>query len=480
MYKFYYDESEHSRKLTLETVNDDGFYDGFVAVIVGWDESDEADIERRYERFECMHSDRKSNGEIKSTTVKPKQLAHGFASLGKANLSLIGDFLSLFDEKVRVYLCYESKTEYVAEQLFKDYGNTGGIDADLMRYSIVKSIVQYQPKSVVNAMYDDPSSLVDRLREFYYERIRQGIENIQLKRKEVDQYGQILMLLEGARRVETLDWDYSEPFVGFLKYLTEVGISDYSLVIDREDKTEDAARRLGIERSSGGDSKDYFGLRMADMLAGVVCKLMKALHKELRYHHEGEFVQRRLVGETWFQLDDRRLGLYKKLDDIAIRTNNARYKVYAGSYSDDLVMLIALLTLMRGLGSAAELRSVARECPERLNTIACEMLGDHYRRVMDKSDNEIRVGSVPIISEARAMLLPEGQKTVNVLSVGYDSLGIPLILIDEGEMAVCYRLPDDLREWAYTLAGIAGSDLNVLPSIVLFTTRRGKHYADIL
>lgn len=480
MFRFYYDESEHSRRLTLDTLKDGGFYDGFVAVIVGWDESDEEEIGKRYERFERMHVERKSNGELKSTTIKPKQLAHGFASLGKANLGLVGDFLSLFDEKVRVYLCFESKTEYMVEQLFKDYGNTRSIDADLMRYSITKSIVQYQPDSVVNAMYDDPSSLVDRLRKFYYGRIKQGMENIQLKRKEVDQYGQILMLLDGARGVKTLDWDYSEPFIGFLKYLAEVGISDYSLVIDSEDKTEDAARQLGIEKSSGGDSKEYFGLRMADMLAGIVCKLMKALHEELRYHHEGEFVQRRLVGENWFQLDDSRFGLYKNLDDIVVFMNNAWYKVYDGSYSDDLVMLIALLTLMRGFESAAKLRNVVSECPERLNTIACGMLEDHYRRVMDKPVSRLSIGFVPIISEAREMSLPEGEKTVNVLSVGYDGLGAPLILVDEGRKATCYRLPNDLCEWAHVLADIAGSDLNVLPSPVLFTTRRGKHYAVIL
>jgi hypothetical protein len=219
---------------------------------------------------------------------------------------------------------------------------------------------------------------------------------------------------------------------------------------------------------------------MADMLAGIVCKLMKALHEELRYHHEGEFAQRRLVGETWFKLDDGRFGLYKSLDDIVVRLNNAWYKVYAGLYSDDLVVLIALLTFMRGYESAAELRGVVSECPERLNTMACGMLEDHYRRVMDKPVSGLRAGSIPIISEAREMPLPEGEKAVNVLSVGYDGLWTPLILVDEGKGAACYRLPDDLREWAYGLAGIAGSDINVLPSTVLFTTRCGKHYADIL
>lgn len=94
---------------------------------------------------------------------------NGFASLGESNLNLIEDFFSLFDENVRVYFCFESKTAYMIERLFKDCDNAWGIDADLMHYSITRFTI----------------FLVDRLREFYFERIRQGMENIQLKRKEV-------------------------------------------------------------------------------------------------------------------------------------------------------------------------------------------------------------------------------------------------------------------------------------------------------
>ena len=36
MHNFYYDESEHSRKINYGTVNADNYYDNFVSVIVGW------------------------------------------------------------------------------------------------------------------------------------------------------------------------------------------------------------------------------------------------------------------------------------------------------------------------------------------------------------------------------------------------------------------------------------------------------------
>lgn len=35
-YKFYYDETEHSRKINYSTVSAENYYDNFVTMIVGW------------------------------------------------------------------------------------------------------------------------------------------------------------------------------------------------------------------------------------------------------------------------------------------------------------------------------------------------------------------------------------------------------------------------------------------------------------
>lgn len=35
-YTFYYDESEHSRKISYKTVMAPNYYDNFVTMIVGW------------------------------------------------------------------------------------------------------------------------------------------------------------------------------------------------------------------------------------------------------------------------------------------------------------------------------------------------------------------------------------------------------------------------------------------------------------
>lgn len=35
-YLFFYDETEHSRKINLQTVAAGNYYDNFISVIVGW------------------------------------------------------------------------------------------------------------------------------------------------------------------------------------------------------------------------------------------------------------------------------------------------------------------------------------------------------------------------------------------------------------------------------------------------------------
>ena len=172
-YKFYYDESEHSRKINYNTVTAPNYYDNFVTVIVGWSKEKEKEVFKKYEDFENKYADRKDrNGELKSTTLKQKKLECGFASLDKANTQFIMDFLSIFDESTKLYFSVASKIEYLVFQLFIGYQNNFIIDADAVKYSITKALVVYRPQNVIQSIYDDNSKeFVEELKRFFRERI---------------------------------------------------------------------------------------------------------------------------------------------------------------------------------------------------------------------------------------------------------------------------------------------------------------------
>ena len=157
IYKFYYDESEHSRKINYTTVTASNYYDNFVTVVVGWLQEKEKEVFKKYEEFENKYADRKDrNGELKSTTLKQKKFECGFASLDKANTQFIMDFLSIFDESIKLYFSVESKIEYLVLQLFIGYRNNCFIDADAIKYSITKALVLYRPQNVIRCIYDNP------------------------------------------------------------------------------------------------------------------------------------------------------------------------------------------------------------------------------------------------------------------------------------------------------------------------------------
>lgn len=194
-YKFYYDESEHSRKINYNTVTAPNYYDNFVTVIVGWSKEKEKEVFKKYKDFENKYADRKDkNGELKSTTLKQKKFECGFASLDKVNVQFIMDFLSIFDESTKLYFSVASKIEYLVLQLFIGYQNNFIIDADAVKYSITKALIAYRPQNVIKSIYDNPEEFVEELKRFFRERIECNHSNMSLKEQENEAFENILYI----------------------------------------------------------------------------------------------------------------------------------------------------------------------------------------------------------------------------------------------------------------------------------------------
>lgn len=87
-YNFYYDESEHSRRINYKTVSASNYYDNFVTMIVGWS-AEKDDILQRHAAFETKYADRKNhNGEIKKYDVSTKTIQEWFCLPQQAECSV--------------------------------------------------------------------------------------------------------------------------------------------------------------------------------------------------------------------------------------------------------------------------------------------------------------------------------------------------------------------------------------------------------
>lgn len=495
-YNFYYDESEHSQKINHKTITADNYSDSFIAVVVGWLSENQEGLYKRYEAFELKYKHRQSKGELKSTTIKPTQLKNGFASLHSVNAAFLDDFLSLFDEQILIYYSVTSKIEYIVRQLFEDYENSFLFDMDAMKYSITKAIVLRQPSKIMAGLYETTGDFVALLKDFFSEQIEKDMANETLKRLEIEQYSQILMILDDVSTIRTIDWNYGFAFVGFKKFLEEKGIFDYSLTVDKEgDKanTVEAAKRVGLGAVSETDSMSSCGIRMADMLAGVIAKLLKALHSSLTHTSQEEAINKKILDKSWFAVNEKQLDLYKKMYHVAVKLNDAWYKTYVGSYSDDFVVLMALLRFMNHFKSVGEIQKNLDMQGEYFNTYCIKSLADHYVSLSNKlpivpvadtsKDYFFNQQGAKVyfnIDKQPKLEIKNGQRICNVLSVGLSKEMEPMVTIPAGRKTKCYRIPSELSEWAMTLVGLANKGENLFPSKVRFSETKDGFVADIL
>ena len=384
-YCFYYDESDHSREITSGTIKAENYSDGFVASIVGWRSEDQLLIFERYRRFELDFKNRwNKSGELKSTTIKPERLSNGFASLGRGDTPLISRLLDIADDdRCCSYFFCASKIEYVVWQLFACFERNPAFLSKTLCYSIAKAIDMYRPDRVIELAFPkggqiDAIELINALKSFLLQRIEADKMNVKLKEREIAAFQQALFLLGEISSPVQLSWDYRAPFEQFQKRLEELSIRKYRLYIDREKETADAAWGCGMKNVSEQDSLECVGVRFADMLSGIIAKLMKALHAARRYNTEGEMTEKKMLNRAWFQLSQENFELYKKLYSVVIERNNTFSKFCSGGYADDAIVLAALLGYINGFDSAEELGEKLESHPERFNSFACSRLEQHY------------------------------------------------------------------------------------------------------
>lgn len=493
MYRFYYDETEHSRRINQGTVLSENYYDSFVTAIVGWDESKETEIERRYLEFEAKYEDRKQDGELKSTAISQKNYKYGFASMWKENLDLIRDFLETIDENVYLYFSVQSKLEYVICQLFKNYKNSLLVDMDAFKYSLIKAIHTYRPANVFDSMYNHPNDLVYQIREFLADQIEKNRKNELLKARETEAFIQNIILLQEVDEINTIAWDYHMPFDGFSLFLKEQGIKEYSITLDEEGSehnTLNSAKDMGHVTVEEKDSKLCFGIRFADMIVGIIARFMKSLSEALASTYEK--MQKQLLDDKWFCLSEEQHDLYVKLHHVINVNNDGWYKSYAGLFADDLVAFVELLNYMNNK-SVDELKQAWGMNGEYYNAMCVDRLETLFQRM----HNKLRVEHVSLskdgsfinkwgakvytdIKKQPELVIDNDQGEFYVKSVGIDKTGIPTVTIEENGKHVCYRISEQLSGWAQTVIALQNYGEKLVPSWIRFTIRNNKWYADLL
>lgn len=92
-----------------------------------------------------------------------------------------------------------------------------------------------------------------------------------------------------------------------------------------------------------------------------------------------------------------------------------------------------------------------------------------------------RGGKVYFDSNKQPLLsLNEVPQTFEVLSVGVDQKFTPTVTILKDGKSVCFRLPEELSEWACNVVGMALMGIRIFPANVTFSKVNGMYDAEIL
>lgn len=385
-FRFYYDESSHSESITEKTLAAENFYDNFITVIVGWEESYEPVLEAKYLAFEEKYKSRKAGNpaELKSSTIKTSDIVNGFASIKSKELtSLIEDYLSLFDENVYVCISFTNKIEFLINQIICGCANSLGVNYEALKYTLVKALRTYKPQNVFDKLYNDPSNVIHSIKSFLRNRIKINKGNLALKEIENFSFEEALFVLNRVGSIVNVTWDYSVPFKGFSKYMKSQNILSYSLILDQEGtgRTVMAAQQCGLSNISEGDSMNFFGLRMADMLAGIIFKLSKSLYNSLNPTDLNKDPQKRILNEDWFKLSEQELNVYKLLHKVFLNLNEHEMKRTVGTFYDDLIVFQALIQYMNDFESVGSITKNIEMQGEYFNSYCCDYLNGYLKMI---------------------------------------------------------------------------------------------------
>lgn len=497
-YIFYYDESEHSRSITKETINANNFASNFVACIIGYESNRLKDIDSEYQLLEEQYKKYFGVEELKSTIIGKSKYKYGLKKLKSKDLELVNDVFDFVHRKnLQLYLSLQNKIEYVVNQLLNDYDNELFFHADAFRYSISKIINQYKPKNVIDSIYANDGGFIVELKNFLNSLLDLNKENPN-KVSENSAIKENLLILNSYNKKFLINWNYRISFSGFKLFLSERVIKDYCLIIDKEGdgNTINAAISESVLNPVEVDSKDSAGIRIADMIVGIVSRFAVAINEALSYKNIYDGQELKFLSKEWFDIDEIRFNCYKLIKKVIVDVNESWYKTYCSHYSDDFLYFVALINYFDSYKNYDEYKKVPlNDHPYKINGGAIYMLQERFnlfrnKLKIDPLDANLKESEFYYNQRGakcyfdykrhKELKIDEKSRNYNVLSVGFfGKLQKACITINEKGIPMCYLLPDELREWAFNCVVLSNAGGNVFPAPVVFTKKNGKYYADI-
>lgn len=109
---------------------------------------------------------------------------------------------------------------------------------------------------------------------------------------------------------------------------------------------------MGFKYTSSANSKDVIGLRIADIMVGLITQFTKAIHNNLVYTDLSDGINRKTLDSRWFKVSLIDHELYMYLNKILCKNNlndKGMYPLFTSYYPDNMLNLLSLTNIISNI-----------------------------------------------------------------------------------------------------------------------------------
>ncbi len=409
-YNFYFDETYHDRKITLnnnklnilaENVLDDyiGFFWGTRENNINYIFTKLSDFENKYRKLFTLPNEK----ELKCRNFNNTQFKFGIHSFDR----LILDFyIELFDicndQKMLFQIDIISKMEILVRCLFsnEEWFRNNGYIYNVFVYSFTKMLIYYNHTELINSLcnLDDASSeeTLSIITKTIVKVIEAG-KDVKRKGSEVPIFKELIHILNtpGCKinSSKSQDWVYFANFDGLCNLLKEVSINPkrINLLIDNDEKTVETANLYPFKDVQGVDSADNIGVRLSDWLVGFIGKNIWGIVHDPSATEEkvnditniktDEFSRRRVLSPDWFELNEKQFECYKKAANCFIKRQKHHWTVLHCAYADHTIQFFALLRYIDQFDYVTYLKQTPEQHRDEYTKMSLLELRSYYKEI---------------------------------------------------------------------------------------------------
>lgn len=409
-YNFYFDETFHDRKITVSengTINAllEDADDSYIGVFIGFDNKYKSSFQRQFMKLESKYKRIYGiNDEFKSTSIKRKNFIYGVKSFNENAFDFYNDFFNMLSDKNFIlHVNILSKVELLVRNLYP----SALLDKTIIPnkqfyYSLTKYIITYNNVELIKKLFE----AIERknIQIITEELIRQinitieTIKNIKRKSAEVPALYELNIVLDSIDKnsniEKKIDFVYDQNFDGLTYLMKEKGVNlnKIDLIIDKEQKTYESAKKYNFNRVEEKDSKHQIFLRIVDHLCGFIGKMIYALCNDEQLKEDkvtsieklkdNDIKRKHLLSKEWFILNEEQFKLYKKITKALVFNQHYYWSTMTWTYCDEIVMFYSLLNYISHYNEYKDFLAVKSELhSEYYNGYVCSILKEQYKNI---------------------------------------------------------------------------------------------------